>query len=143
MLQKILMSSCPSKLALCLNHRRQDPADLSAPVPTAHSGSRGDSHLLRSPFVSSEKGARKYNLSPSNVPLPEPGIRCRDASVQLELSSPPRAYTWQELAVSATGWQGPPATTVPPVKCPVAPVALPQLSVAALPSAPLAQGSSP
>lgn len=57
--------------------------------------------------LSSEKGAWKCNPAPSNVHLPELGIRCRDASVQLELSSPLRASTWQDRYLAA-GWRGPP-----------------------------------
>lgn len=119
------------------HHRRQDPADLSASVPRACSSSQGDHDALRSWVESTEEGERKYNPALCNRPLPEPGIRCEDASVQLELSSPLHASTWQELAVSTH------SRCSPPAKCHCASVTLPQVSAAVLPSNPPAWESSP
>lgn len=54
-----------------------------AQAPAAHKCCRSD------PW--SQKGAWKCDPVPSSTPLPERGIRCRDASVQPELRSPLRA----------------------------------------------------
>lgn len=79
---------------------------------TVYDSSQCNSHLLQRQSVSSEKTGWKHNPAPRKVPLPEPCIRCQDSSVQLELSSPLKASTWQEPVVSAC--------QSPPVKCPLA-----------------------
>lgn len=107
---------------------------------TVYDSSQCDSHLLQRQSVSLEKTGWKYNPAPRRVPLPEPCIRCQDSSVQLELSSPLKASTWQEPVVSAVGWNLPKPTGQMPFGSPT----LPQLHVAALlHPRPLAGESSP